>query len=372
MTNHLLKRGSRYYLRRKIPLDLQGHYDGRKEVVKALGTSDAAHARVLVREESVRLDREFDGMRKALARPETVPQQVPDLITDPDTGETLWTGKYLTWIHPVVRAPVPGNHFEMPDHSQGAELDPEDEARKDRAFRRKLKEARRFQAVAAAMRNAGVTAPVSIERATESSGVLELAPEAKTIKGSSSGHLAALVEQWAKERKPDSQSVSIMNKVVLRFYKHVGRVPVGSITKAHVIEFKNKLLEAGQTAVNTDKQLTMLSTLLNFAADNLQAPGNAAKGVKVGERKNAKAARLPFDQKSLQAVFSSPVYTEGFRPEGTAWDVSAAYWFPLIALYSGARLEEIAQLPIRRTSCQARNRPGEGKATPPTVAPRRT
>ncbi|MFL9976050.1 DUF6538 domain-containing protein [Paraburkholderia graminis] len=341
MTNHLLKRGSRYYIRRKIPLDLQAHYEGRKEIVKALGTSDAARARILVREESVRLDREFDGVRAALSTPAAAPQQIPDMITDPDTGETLWTGKYLTWIPPVARA---GTHFEMPDHSQGAELDAEEEARKARAYRRKLKEARRFQAVAAAMWNAGITAPVSVEPVAESSEVLTLAAEVESGKGSSSGHLAALVEQWAKERKPDNQSVSIMNKVVLRFYEHVGRIPVGAITKAHVIDFKNKLLEAGQTAINTDKQLTMLSTLLNFASDNLQATGNAAKGVKVGERKNAKAARLPFDLPSLQSIFASPVYTEGFRPEGTAWDTEAAYWFPLIALYSGARLEEIAQL----------------------------
>ncbi|HJV82417.1 DUF6538 domain-containing protein [Noviherbaspirillum sp.] len=39
MCTHLAKRGSRYYFRRKIPLDLLPHYKGR-EVMRSLGTSD--------------------------------------------------------------------------------------------------------------------------------------------------------------------------------------------------------------------------------------------------------------------------------------------------------------------------------------------
>lgn len=45
---HLTKRGSRYSIRRKVPVDLQGHY-GRSEIVKALGTSDRREAEQLCR-----------------------------------------------------------------------------------------------------------------------------------------------------------------------------------------------------------------------------------------------------------------------------------------------------------------------------------
>jgi hypothetical protein len=65
MTNHLVKRGSRYSIRRKIPADLQAHYE-RKEIVRALGTSDPAEARTRCREESVKLDKEFEAVRQAL------------------------------------------------------------------------------------------------------------------------------------------------------------------------------------------------------------------------------------------------------------------------------------------------------------------
>jgi integrase len=119
-------------------------------------------------------------------------------------------------------------------------------------------------------------------------------------------------------------------------------MPVSQITRRHVLDFKDKLLSSGQTATNTDKQLSLLGTLLQYAADNLLADTNAVKGVKVGKRKNAKAARVPFDLPALHAIFSSPVYTEGFRPEGGAGE--AAYWLPLCALFTGARVEELCQL----------------------------
>lgn len=85
-----------------------------------------------------------------------------------------------------------------------------------------------------------------------------------------------------------------------------------------------------------------LGTLLNYAVANLLLEHNPSQGVRVGERKNAKAARLPFDLPALQAIFSSPVYAEGTRPEGGAGE--AAYWLPLLALFTGARIEELAQL----------------------------
>jgi integrase len=56
------------------------------------------------------------------------------------------------------------------------------------------------------------------------------------------------------------------------------------------------------------------------------------------------AARKHFDKADLKAVFSSPVFSLGERPVGGGEE--AAFWFPLIGLLSGMRLDEIAQLRI--------------------------
>ncbi|WP_337961907.1 DUF6538 domain-containing protein, partial [Burkholderia mallei] len=92
MTNHLLKRGTRYYIRRKIPIDLISHYRGRKEIVKALGTSEPAKARERVREESYRLDQEFAALRQQPAEsPQTV--ELREFVLDPATSESVPSGR---------------------------------------------------------------------------------------------------------------------------------------------------------------------------------------------------------------------------------------------------------------------------------------
>ena len=52
--------------------------------------------------------------------------------------------------------------------------------------------------------------------------------------------------------------------------------------------------------------------------------------------------RAVFAKSDLEAIFRSPVYTDGDRPLGGGGE--AAFWLPLIALFSGMRLDEVAQL----------------------------
>ena len=83
LCSHLIKRGSRYSIRRKIPVDLQSHY-GRTEIVKALGTSDRREAEQLCRVAGVKLDEEFASVRAALAASAPT-QPTPATIPTTDT-----------------------------------------------------------------------------------------------------------------------------------------------------------------------------------------------------------------------------------------------------------------------------------------------
>jgi integrase len=157
------------------------------------------------------------------------------------------------------------------------------------------------------------------------------------------GHtLQEIADKWVKERAPIKRTVGQAQKVIGRYVEHMGDTKVEQITRRNVVEFKDKLLESGQTAVNTNKQLMILSILLNFAVANSIIDQNPSKGIKVEVRKNAKEARLPFDLPALNAVFSSPLYALGERPKGGAGE--AGYWLPLRALFTRARIEELCQL----------------------------
>jgi integrase len=55
-------------------------------------------------------------------------------------------------------------------------------------------------------------------------------------------------------------------------------------------------------------------------------------------------SRGPFDVAGLQALFRSPLFTEGERPKAGRGE--AAFWFPLLALFAGCRRSEIAGLTV--------------------------
>jgi len=123
----------------------------------------------------------------------------------------------------------------------------------------------------------------------------------------------------------------------------VGDILPRDLTRTHVVVFKDKMLESGQTGVNTNKQLTSLNVLLNYGVANGELEYNPAQGVKVTIKHNAKDARHPFSLHDLQAIVSRlPAYTGEGPPNHIGHD--AAYWIPLLALFYGARREELCQL----------------------------
>jgi len=75
--------------------------------------------------------------------------------------------------------------------------------------------------------------------------------------------------------------------------------------------------------------------------DNDLIPTNPAKGIKVADKRRAKDKRREFNKEELKALFSGPVHTDEARPVGGGGE--AAYWLPLLALYTGARQTELGQ-----------------------------
>jgi integrase len=90
-----------------------------------------------------------------------------------------------------------------------------------------------------------------------------------------------------------------------------------------------------------DKHISILGTFFKWAIGKGYIHGkNFFEGQKIqsaAQREtDTETARQPFSDNDLQKIFSP----ESYRSRKTAYD----FWFPLIALFSGLRLNEIAQL----------------------------
>ena len=91
--------------------------------------------------------------------------------------------------------------------------------------------------------------------------------------------------------------------------------------------------------------LGQLKGLLEFAHTNGFIASEMAHHIEIPNTKLSKAIdRLPFDYLDLQLIFPGKDYGIDFAIHKGGVDADAKFWFPLLAVFSGARLEEIAQL----------------------------
>jgi integrase len=156
-----------------------------------------------------------------------------------------------------------------------------------------------------------------------------------------------------------------------RFTELHGDMDVGQINRRHVREFRDaaQLVPKRRTgklrkatlpelakwsrehpgtvciaAATINKWLTCLQGVLNWSRKNGVIPDEVswADPVSGMRLKVARSQRRPWEPEELSVLFGSPIYLQGARPLGGKGE--AAYWLPLLALYSGARLNELAPL----------------------------
>lgn len=159
---------------------------------------------------------------------------------------------------------------------------------------------------------------------------------------------------------------------VSRFDEFTKGKPIAEITKVDIGDFRDLLLQLPTRAkrdITTKslkeqvklaeaqnlprlspntvrKQMMALSAVFAFAIEIGLRDSNPVSGTT--KRLTQSIERLSgefkqYSQEHLVKIFTSPIYTEGYRPPNGAYG-EAVYWLPLLAYYTGARVEELAQL----------------------------
>jgi integrase len=100
------------------------------------------------------------------------------------------------------------------------------------------------------------------------------------------------------------------------------------------------------SSATVHKWLTCFQAVLNWARENGTIPDDIvwADPVSNMRLREVETNRQPWEPDELSALFRSPVFTKGHRP--AAGKGEAAFWLPLLALYSGAHLSELAPLAV--------------------------
>jgi integrase len=182
--------------------------------------------------------------------------------------------------------------------------------------------------------------------------------------------ISVIFERWKAERKPPAKTASDFGTYIRRFREINGDVSIKDINAVHVRAFKSAMLMwpktlgkkhhdmtvpqvlaafEGATHIARlsprtvkDKALGAISAVLGYAKKNHYRSDNPAAGFEVAGSARIEPPRIPFSSDDLKTIFASPVFTQGFRPKGGGGE--AAKWLPLLALFTGARLEELGRL----------------------------
>lgn len=414
----LTRRGAVYWFRAKVPVDLRDDYAPKREITYSLRTKNPREALEKVRIESVKLDQEFNRLRRLKAA------QPQDSLSEAEIERlaAIYLNRLLTEDDELrLEGAADEDLFERNAQevaTAGAIVGfSANEARRSRGMsdREFTKIDETVSILADGMKTAlarGDTSPIEdevddllevnglkLDQRSEGYRKLALAILRATVKANdmvgrrlqgdvvetppAPAPLRPLVqdnvgndipfsvlwERYRDERKLPEKTASDFGAYVRRFIEIHGDLPVKQITKAHIRHFKDVMLKVptrldhktrkltvpqllekfdgrddvprlSARTVN-DKALGAISAVLSYGADNGYRDDNPASGVKVATGEVQADPRLPYDAKDLSLIFSFPVFTSGERP--VAGGGEASKWLPLLALFTGARLEELGQ-----------------------------
>ncbi len=194
-------------------------------------------------------------------------------------------------------------------------------------------------------------------------------PDATAVSSSGSGaSINDVIGKYSLEAKANEQTVEGIRRDWQMLCDVAGlslASPISAVTRKMVRDFKEILFthpantrvkevmklpirERGAYAVkkgvptlskgSISLKLGKIQSICAFAANEGIIPENPAQGVsvKVSEEEKSLGKGVAYSADDLKAIFSHPVFAQ------EPWDHKA--WLPILALYTGARLEELAAL----------------------------
>ena len=146
---------------------------------------------------------------------------------------------------------------------------------------------------------------------------------------------------WEKSSPRRDTTVEDYQKILYAFADFVQKKALTDIVRRDIIDFRDHLLDSGQSARTASHKVGILKTLFRTAINYEMIASNPAEHVRTPVNHDRKR-RIAFSSDDLKRIFHSPIYTCAYRSVSGGGD--ACYWLPLLALFTGARIEELARM----------------------------
>ena len=361
--SHLMKRGSVYHFRARVPFDVQPAW-GKKEEKFSLKTSELSTAHRLVREASERFEDKVKQLRALLfgIRQAALPVVLNDdaireicelyLHCALDGDErTRQEGMSAEEFDELARERENTLSFLQDTLARGQLMRVEPALQQflsligvrvagdPESYRRLL---HRFaQAILAAHRQQQQRDKGEAVWTPPAPSLIVLARAKNLV--NSGPTMDTLIEEWrAAIPGRRTKTVRSFRAVANDFTLRIGKESAEAVTSEDAIGFCDALLEEGTHPNTVDKKLSYLKAVFRLAVRKKVIAENPLKNVTVPRAFSEGLGRQPYEVPDLNLILASAIYSQQYRPKGGAG--SASVWIPLIGMFTGAGLEEIAQL----------------------------
>jgi len=151
--------------------------------------------------------------------------------------------------------------------------------------------------------------------------------------------------QWKGSKRRSEDTVKACGRALAAFESQSGNPPLSKITRAHGAAFRAWLLAQPISSKTAHDRLTWTKSLLRFAARDLELiTRHPWEGLDIEHE--TEAPRRPWSAAQLQDFFGLPLFTAYALPKVIDAGGAAAYWVPLLGLFTGARVGELCQLRV--------------------------
>jgi hypothetical protein len=150
---------------------------------------------------------------------------------------------------------------------------------------------------------------------------------------------------WVKSKPLTPDSIAACGRSLALFEEQTGNPDLPQLKRAQGDAFGAWLQTLPTTSKTARDRLNWVKTLLKYAAQELEVlPKSPWVGLDIKSRTTAK--RQPWAEEHLKTLFGHDIWRRGELPTDKKAGGIAAYWIPLLALYTGARCSELCQLNV--------------------------
>jgi integrase len=165
------------------------------------------------------------------------------------------------------------------------------------------------------------------------------------IRNPSAYYLRDIYDRWVKSKPLSKDAINACMRAILLYEEQTGNPPIHTLTRAQGDSFRAWLQDEKQktSSKTAYDRFTWVKTLLKYAYRDLEVISRHPwEGIELF--KETANQRRPWSDTELQTLFEQPLFQKYDLPKDWRCGKDAAYWIPLLGLYTGARLSELAQL----------------------------